>query len=176
MLANDVDLIDGGATGKQCRRGPALVVERNPGGGSRHEGGPATGEQAENDVVLRQANHQAQNITSPGHTRFVRNGMGTFDRGDALERHGVTVFGVDGPGVDAIAKGAFAGTSHGRCGFAGADNDYAPLAGQGEGVWADYERVIFKTEVGTDQGEGVDGGDSRAENGQSILAPPPNPT
>jgi hypothetical protein len=84
------------------------------------------------------------------------------------------VFGVDRPGVDAIPKNAFAGTSHGGCGFAGADHDDASHAGQVESVGADYECVIFEAEVRLDQGEGVDGGDSRAENGQSIFAPSPS--
>ena len=82
------------------------------------------------------------------------------------------VFGVDGARMDMVSKGSFRGDGHGRCCFAGADDDDPSVAGQGQFVCADDESIAVETEVVADKCCWIDGCHSGVKDGQAVLAPP----
>jgi len=127
MLADGVDLVDGGGTAQQGVGQRLHVGQRHPLHRQRHQGRSAPGDQAHHQVVLAGVLQQGGDRPRARYTGLVRDRMARLSDGYDPRRGRMAVLDVHVASSDPVAQYLLDGLRHGSARLARADHQHATV-------------------------------------------------
>ena len=159
MFADGVQFVDGGTAGEQEAGGFLLFRQRDAFCGGRHEGGGATGDEAQNQIVFPCPLAQSGDFGGTGSTTFIGDGVPAGNEFEALRFCGIAVLHVYDAAGDTFAEDFFGSAGHGATRLACSDD-------KNTGVLVEVASVA---ESSFDGGGGVGSPESGFQDGGGVF-------
>ena len=170
VLAHGIQLVDGGAGGKEQARETLLLFERDRRRRRWCQRRAAAGDEKDDQIVCRGRLRQRQQPSRGGDAARVRHRMAGLGDLDPRRRHPVAVLHDDEPVADAGTEQRLDGGRNRPAGLARAEPEHAAHAVEVDAQFAGSQCALVDLEVPAQQRRDVTGGQRRAPDGRGRLA------